>query len=255
MNCKKCTTLVVPGDNIIDCDGFCSECVALTVAEVLSCNKHRNIFWMCTPCADIMSDVRNFGAFRDKRQAISDADCFVPIRAASVAVHTKSQTDEDNSNYLEEISKLKQQIADIQESVAEICRFRPDATSALENSPDLSSSMSSTKLLQGTSIVSRFTHSSTKKNSVSSRCWLFFIRIKNTVSENEVTAMVAEALGSEDIIVKRLVPEWKDVASMPFISFKVGVDSKLKRIALAPTTWPHGICFREFHEQFSVWSP
>lgn len=67
-------------------------------------------------------------------------------------------------------------------------------------------------------------------------------------------AMVAESLGIDDgILVKKLVPYWKDVSLLPFISFKVGIDPIFR--AMCSSTWPTRINFREFREQCNTWQP
>lgn len=69
--------------------------------------------------------------------------------------------------------------------------------------------------------------------------------------------MVSEVLGTDDaVIAKRLVPPWKDVATMDFISFRVDLDSSLKLRALTLTSWPAGIRRREFKEiSREAWRP
>lgn len=90
----------------------------------------------------------------------------------------------------------------------------------------------------------------------SGKFWLYFNRIKNDVTENEMYSMVAESLGNTDaIIVKKLVSSWTDVSRLPYVSFKVGVDDSLRERALCSSTWPRGICFREFKEQCYTWEP
>ena len=90
-----------------------------------------------------------------------------------------------------------------------------------------------------------------------SRFWLYLSRVSRNVTEEQITRLAAERLGVEDIKVKRLVAKGKDVSRMRFISFKVGMQADLKHKALASTTWPDGLVFREFEERNAefFWEP
>lgn len=85
--------------------------------------------------------------------------------------------------------------------------------------------------------------------------WLFFTRLRNTVNERQMFRMVSTSIGSENVAVKKLVADWKDVSTLPYISFKVGVDVEFKSVAMLPSTWPVGVCYREFYNTYDVWEP
>ncbi|XP_053692287.1 uncharacterized protein LOC128740747 [Sabethes cyaneus] len=79
--------------------------------------------------------------------------------------------------------------------------------------------------------------------------WIYLSRIHPDVPVQNVHDMVKECLQCDDPPeVVKLVKKDVDMNSLRFISFKVGVDPKLKTAALSPSTWPAGIFFREFED-------
>lgn len=107
--------------------------------------------------------------------------------------------------------------------------------------------------LQSTQHSGRLSSAAVEQRAPNDRFWLFFTRVKNYVTERQILEFVTDSLGTDDAFVKKLVPAWKDTLSMPYVSFKVGVDVRLKETALLPSTWPAGLRFREFRED--VWEP
>ncbi|XP_055591424.1 uncharacterized protein LOC129743414 [Uranotaenia lowii] len=78
--------------------------------------------------------------------------------------------------------------------------------------------------------------------------WVYLARLQNTVTTKDIEELVTECLQCESAEVHLLVRKDVDVNSLRSISFKVGVDPKLKDAALSPRTWPAGILFREFED-------
>lgn len=87
----------------------------------------------------------------------------------------------------------------------------------------------------------------TTKDQREHKFWLYLSRIQPDVANEAVAAMVKANLETTDNpIVVKLVPKGKDVSTLSFVSFKIGIDKGLKSKALDPATWPEGILFREF---------
>ena len=82
--------------------------------------------------------------------------------------------------------------------------------------------------------------------------WLFFTHLKNTVSESQMHGLVSTSIGSSDIIVKKLVADWKDITRLPYVSFEIGIDADYKDMVMLPSTWPAGVHFREFHNNYDL---
>lgn len=80
--------------------------------------------------------------------------------------------------------------------------------------------------------------------------WLYLSGLNPLATNNDVQKIVSRCLDTpETVEVIRLVPKDKDVTSLSFVSFKVGLDPILKSRALDPSSWPVGLLFREFIDQ------
>lgn len=81
----------------------------------------------------------------------------------------------------------------------------------------------------------------------SAKFWLYLSRIQPNVTCEAVSAMAKANLETNDNpVVVKLVPKGRDISTLTFVSFKIGIDETLKSKALDPATWPEGILFREF---------
>lgn len=73
--------------------------------------------------------------------------------------------------------------------------------------------------------------------------------------------MVNESLGVDEtqantIEIVKLVPKWKLHCNQQYVSFKLTMNARFKRMALQSETWPTGIMFREFIERpRRIWTP
>lgn len=77
--------------------------------------------------------------------------------------------------------------------------------------------------------------------------WLHLSGFNPNISDDDMRVIILRCLNTnENIELFRLVPKGKDISSLSFLSFKIGVDPSLKQLALNPATWPVGILLREF---------
>lgn len=239
--CSKCNTAVADGQTYTICQGFCTdayhaECVKLTDADVLSFKRNRCIWWLCVSCTSLMSQIRNDKSLLSKRSN------FAPEDNQSM-----------NMVLANDILELKKEIAIIQRTIADQSD-RTATTTSINDSPPLarSSPKSNRKLMHG----SKCSNDSSSISSVPrDKVWLFFTRLRNTVSENQMLRMVSTAIGSKNVIVKKLVADWKDVSTMPYVSFKIGIEAEFRNIAMRRSTWPVGVCYREFYNEYDIWEP
>ena len=80
------------------------------------------------------------------------------------------------------------------------------------------------------------------------------IAIKNT--EGDIDKLVRKFLKtyeSDKINVKILVPKGRELNDLDYVSFEVTVDSRLKSLAMKPSTWPKGVKYRQFINQSFSW--
>lgn len=244
--CKQCTTSIERDADGIDCEGFCRNafhvtCAKLSAEVIASVRTRPNIWWICDKCTPLMREKRNDHISKQLYTSTS----VIPPKG------------DENMNYASEILALKRQIAEIQETLADTSIIKPKAesSSSLATHPPLaqSSPLTSSKLQLGTKPVndSNITVSS---GSSAEKFWLFFTKIKNDVTELDMSRMIGDSLSPEaSIEVKKLIPVWKNPLTMPYISFKAGIDVRFKEAALLSSTWPAGLCFREFRN--CVWEP
>lgn len=252
MTCKSCSNATVAGEEVIACEGFCAsayhtKCVGLSTNEKKSCIVNPHMFWICADCSSLLRKVRYSNEMQSKfrKQTQSPSDC-----------SEDRSTPPDVRN---DIADMKKQIEAINKTLAEFTTSRLcESNQSVVDQPIAHSSPASPyKLAHGCRKIDD--HRNVAHNSASNvneRFWLFFTRIKNDVTEDEMHAMVAESLGVDDgFLIKKLVPYWKDVSLLPFISFKVGIDPIFRDRAMCSSTWPTGINFREFREQCNTWQP
>lgn len=245
-SCEQCKQVIARGPNYIRCEGSCSNvyhasCVKLTREDLLKYNQSHNLWWMCDSCSDMKVKERNNHRTHAK-------EC--QPKANSLKANEIVRIDD-------EIATLKKQITAIHQSLASASIASSRTGPAVDSSNvKRTAAEPSVIALPDTQLGTRtmeHPRSIVEQKSANDRFWVFLSRIKNSVSERDVFKLVTDTLGSDDIIVKKLVPTWKDCCSMPFISFKVGIDVHLKRKALSPSTWPVGLHFREFRNNY--WEP
>lgn len=240
--CKQCTKAISRGSDVIVCEGFCTDvfhaaCVNVTHEELINYRRVSNFWWICDTCIDIV---------RTNRKDHSKLATQIVMEPASAS---------ETPNVADEIAELKEQIAEIQQTLASITVSRSESnlSSANEIPPLAESSPLSIRGMQfGTKNVSN-RNITAETSATDGLFWLFFTRIKNNVTEQDMCKVVSASLNDNDAIVRKLVPAWKNTSEMPYISFKVGINVRLKDKALLSTTWPAGISFREFRD--NVWQP
>lgn len=243
--CEQCASCFVSGANCVSCEGLCGrsfhiECVNFTLEELIRYRKKSDLWWICGQCIQEIREIRHQRLSREANENAAEVSNTENTSAVAVGI-----------DHGAEIAELKKQIALIQETLADSTITRSGVDSNANSSDGCrpiahSSPISSQKLLCGTKKVNC-------ANSITDTVdyfWLYFTKIRNSVTESEVMKMIADCLGPNvSTVVKKLLPAWKDPSTMSYISFKVGVEVRLKPVALLPSTWPSGICFREFHNR------
>lgn len=244
--CTQCSQVIARDSNSIGCEGFCTNvyhasCVKMHYDELRKYRQSNNLWWMCDSCSEMMIKQRN-----NRNVLVKEV---VPKPSAPEANEITRIDDE--------IAALKQQITAIHQSLAlpsaSASRIAPTIGSPTVNRTTASSSCRTQSDTQCGTKEMDCSSSIVEERSSNDRFWLFLTRIKNCVEEREVFKLVSDSLGTDDIMVKKLVPAWKDSFSLPFISFKIGINEHLKRKALLPSTWPCGLHFREFRNNY--WEP
>lgn len=243
--CRRCESAIMVGEANVICQGFCTDayhasCARLTEDVIAAFRHNCCIWWMCTSCGILMRQIRDNKEYKGKRSKIENDDV-VPV-----LVDRRSELlEKDISILKEQMSSLQQSIADFERSrsvvsIDSVSGDRPLAQSSPEH-------LSSSRFLLGSKTFSSMGSSPSASHE---KCWSFFTKIKHTVNEDQIRNMVSRSIGASNAIVKKLVSRWRDISTMPFISFKVGIDVGLKDMAMRS-----GICFREFHDNYELWEP
>lgn len=235
-NCSKCSE-AINGIDYVVCRGYCgaffhmNACSGVTRAllNYFTTNK-KNLFWMCDKCAELFEN-SHF------RTISTNADQTSPLNLLTTAI-TELRTEIKQIN-----AKPKAQFSpavgwpSLTERRTTKRPFEQVVARASENC--------------------RVGNKQPQANVVTvpvcqkedNQFWLYISRIRPDVTTEAVQAMVKANLNvDDDPTVVKLIPKEKDISTLTFVSFKIGLDPSMKPKALDPETWPEGLLFREFED-------
>lgn len=247
MACKKCNKYVNDTERIC-CRGFYGSTfhvfcvnVDLPVLDILGENS-RNIFWMCNECADLFSNehFKNI-MLRNECTASAPSDTMQALKAdiekLSCAINTlSSKVDNKLQTVLPVPSIPWGNRNNLMPNTPK--RRREDSVNPVEPTRNLSSTRG-TKLTIGTVKTVPLNNN---------LFWINLSAFHPNTSEDEITALVQDCLSlnpeTKPKVIK-LVPRGKDLTTLRYVSFKVGVSRDSKTVALSSDSWPENVLFRE----------
>lgn len=258
--CNSCANDI--GDIQVECQGFCKaifhpRCCGIRADSFDEVMKNKQIFWMCYSCTKIMDDSR----FRNTARAAYEV---------GQAHALNSHSDIMQNLKLEILDELK---AEIKTNFAKLMNsntFTPKSSKRVDirRGPTRSRRLFSTTnhanpipqppLLVGTGSTPSPSIGISTVAPNQPKFWLYLSRVASNVSADQVRALAIKRLASENIHVTRLVAKGRDVSTLSFISFKIGMSLDLKTKALSTSTWPRGLVYREFTDSRSnenFWRP
>ena len=256
--CGKCSCAIGDADYVY-CDGFCgavckfhTKCTGLTDAELEACNNN-NVFWMCERCRFLLENAK-FRSVINSLEAvhyIQQKECDKTIIALKDTITHLN----DSINSLLEARKLE--IASISKIDVPMNSGAPLSSTRIEtaNESKIDVPINSGALLSSTRIE-KPAEIFTEQRSGTFK--LFLSNIDRRVTEADISELVSSRVGTrKSINVKRLVPAWKQLADVEYISFKVELDVCEREKALSPGSWPPGMRYREFRDRNRdvPWSP
>lgn len=257
--CHSCATDVA--DDSISCNGFCKaefhlKCVNITLAVCDEVKKNTQLFWMCRSCTKLMDDIRFRNSIRGAYEAGQEN-----VLGAHNEVVQKMKSDIMN----ELKSELRLNFAALinSSSLTPKSSTRPtNATGSLRRrqlfgKPEVFERRQQ-DLMCGTGSSLSPSQGTFAVPPPKQKFWLYLSRISRDVTVEQMRELAMQRLETNDVEAFRLVANGKDVSSLSFISFKVGMSPDLKAKALSTSTWPKGILFREFKDNRSVanfWNP
>ncbi|XP_055622138.1 uncharacterized protein LOC129765741 [Toxorhynchites rutilus septentrionalis] len=257
--CHACATDAI--DEQVICQGFCNavfhpKCSGLNIQYMGEILKSKQLFWMCQSCSNLMKDMR---LRRSVRSAYETGQEDLLGKHNKIVESLKSEI----LTELKAEIKLNFTALINSNSLTPKNTYRPALGPTSVRSrrlfgPNNGSTQMKTTLIAGTggSVSPTLGVSTVPTNN--RKFWLYVSRISRNVSAEQVAALAKQRLDNDDIEVVRLVAKGRDLSTLSFGSFKVGMDSELKTKALCTSTWPKGILFREFSDNRingNFWEP
>lgn len=235
--CKKCSTDIdIMKCLYTVCEGKCARkfhaaCVGVTENDL--CALSKNIVWICDDCMIEFCKARDHIPESSKAQP-ADKD---PITA--------------------DLEALKSQVNAINDSITELSKAiaSSSAPASLQRQQRHSTPIDS---LSRSNVCT----SECSRSSIENREDTFSLLLTNIdrhVTEKEIACLVSQSLCApepECMDVTKLVPNWKNCEDLDYISFRIVLPKRWKLLAMAGTTWPHGVTFREFvYRNKNPWKP
>lgn len=257
--CHSCASDIT--DAHVICQGFCNatfhpRCTGIAANGFDEVMKNHQMFWLCKSCSTLMRDIRFRSVARcaqeiGQEQALNShsdilKDLKSEILAELKAVIQSNFTALINSSSHTPKSTLR---ANIEPRFTKARRLFSTTTAPTEQL---------LPLLHGTGSTLSPSVNVATVPPATPKFWLYISRIARDVSADQVAALAKNRLGTNDVKVVRLVAKGQDVNFLSFVSFKVGISANLKAKALASSTWPRGIVYREFRDNKSsdvAWRP
>lgn len=230
MECGTCSTQIDTKELYTVCEGRCwkrfhASCVSVTESDLRALSN--NMIWICDGCMIHYRRVRQ-----------------MDVESSPVKMH---------SPILTELAELKTQVAGIIGAIDKITRcvevppIRPT-----HHLPQHSTPVASPNTVEKSNDCSR---SACENESFS----LFVTNIDSSVTNKEVARMVSDSLCASEAecsTITKLVPKWKNLDDLDYVSFKIVLNSKWKETALTGDTWPKGVKIREFvNRRGDTWKP
>lgn len=202
-----------------------------------------NLFWACDECVKLMNCARFRSAISSFGNTIN-------------AITEKQET--ANAEIRKEMAKQGQQIAQLTRRIALSNPTKQDSGHSSREPPlkRRRDEVVSKPLVGGTKAVTDTNVLTVPEPA--EMFWLYLSRIHPTVKPESIEKLVKTSVQCEDPVkVVLLVKKGTDTSRMTFVSYKIGMDPKLRDVALSPDTWPEGILFREFEDTSSknMWMP
>lgn len=257
-SCQSCASEI--SDTQVVCHGFCNAtfhpaCCGIASSAFGEVMKNDQLFWMCKPCADLMNDVRMREAVRagyesGQEKLLTAHNEIVESLKQEILVELKNEL-KSNFSSLINSSSLTPRTSKWTSGVMSTRRRR------LFGKPSVSKSQKQ-PLMLGTAESLSPSLGNFAAAAPSQKFWLYLSRISREVTVEQVRALASRRLGTDDVDVVKLVGKGRDVSTLSFISFKIGLDTTVKSKALSSSTWPKGIYYREFIDNrtnANFWKP
>lgn len=252
--CKGCS-LPVAGDSLYTCSGLCKcdfhfTCLGVSRAVALELKRQDSpLLWMCQDCRSgstsgwesIRDLITNTMAEMKRELGESLARLTLPPGPSRASSSTRRQhparppatttSGLASTDGTHTPTRAGEPVATNTAKRRLVARSPPDSDPA-------------PRIIHGTATI----QDPSVQLTVPPRFWLYLTNIAPSVSDDVVDRLVKQQLGSDDVIIRKLVKRDRVLSTATFISFKVGMSLQLRDKALSPSTWPQGVGFREFED-------
>lgn len=227
--------------------------------EVVS---NSQLFWLCKSCASLMKDIRLRRSVRIAHDAgidkvLGDHKQIVTQLKAEIIAEVKNEL-QANFKSLINSSSHTPMSSTRQQRLPGGAKFRArrlfgekvppvHVDGQVANNPSTLATGAAASPSLGTFVAQKSTP----------KFWLYLSRVSRNVTVEQVAQLACSRLGTNDVEVYSLVAKGRDLQSLAFISFKIGLETQLKEKALTLSTWPAGLVIREFERRSNgvSWEP
>lgn len=237
----QCGTCMEPitGMDVVVCRGYCggsfhmNGCTSVTRAMQSYFTTHKkNLFWMCDRCAELFenSHFRTISCHADEKSPLSMlTSAITELRTEIKHLNSKPTVSFPPATNVDWPAIDQRRSAKRRRETESVVRASGNCRTGSKKTQD---DVISVPIFN---------------EEVDEKFWLYLSKIRPDVTVEAVSAMIKANLDlTSDPTVVKLVPRDKDISTLSFVSFKVGLDPSLKNKALDPETWPQGLLFREF---------
>ncbi|XP_052565883.1 uncharacterized protein LOC120414626 [Culex pipiens pallens] len=257
--CHSCANDLV--GEYVSCQGFCNavfhpQCCGIPSESMKDVISHRQIFWLCKSCSNLMLDLRHRRSVQCAFEAgqelsLSHHNRIVEQLKTEIVTELRAELSSNFAKFISSNSLTPRSAGrGVGGSVIPGNRRlfdinpRPVPGKATDAPPEVTSD---TCPPPGEFAAAN----------EGPRFWLYLSRVSRRVTEDQIVKLAIDRLRTTDILATRLVAKGRDVSKMKFISFKVGMHVSLKAKALSQSTWPEGLVVREFEDRSSenFWEP
>lgn len=243
--CDYCAKQVKDDEPFIKCMGFCEGVVHMRCTKTGSLKMNTsflkivyectNLFWMCDECSKLMKITR----FRTVMESVGDT-----------VNNMQEGQDLKNAELRDLITENGKQLLLLSKRVTSLSTANQSGTPKPKPTPKRtrgSDPVPSKPLVFGTNALANASITCVPPEEKLFR--LYVTRFANHTTASQVEELVKNAIGQNELVqVTALVKRGVDPLSLPFISFKVGVNIAHKEAISNPAIWPGNCGFREFED-------
>ncbi|XP_055523178.1 uncharacterized protein LOC129717333 [Wyeomyia smithii] len=255
MTCKRCKKKVSDADAVI-CRGYCGAsfhaiCVNVDVPLRQHLGQYRNnLFWLCDGCSLLFSNAH----FRALMSGFDQKISALPDAVQSM----QGEIEKLNSN----LKALSAKVDGIPITPTPFSSPNPwpaihrtnraaQSAKRLRDSDGKSVNVAVDSIKMGTKAATAIPSICLDPRLEDDFVWVYLSAFHPNTTERQVASLVTDCLElatNTKVKVVILVPKGKDLNSLNYVSFKIGLNERFKEKALSCDSWPEHIRFRQFED-------